>query len=53
LYISSEGSFTLSNSDGMSFSTKTVLMEKCSFIDLKARNNEQSPIKVSGFVAGE
>lgn len=53
LYISSEGSFTLSNSDGMSFSTKTVLMEKCSFIDLKVRNNEQSPIKVSGFVAGE
>lgn len=53
LYISSEGSFTLSNSDGLSFSTKTVLMEKCSFIDLKIRNNEQSPIKVIGFVAGE
>ena len=53
LYISSEGSFTLSNSDGLSFSSKTVLMEKCSFIDLKVRNNEQSPIKVSGFVAGE
>jgi len=53
LYISSEGSFTLSNSDGLSFSTKTVLMEKCSFIDLKVRNNEQGPIKVSGFVAGE
>ena len=53
LYISSEGLFTLSNSDGLSFSTKTVLMEKCSFIDLKVRNNEQSSIKVSGFVAGE
>ena len=53
LYISSEGSFTLSNSDGLSFSSKKVLMEKCSFIDLKVRNNEQSSIKVSGFVAGE
>lgn len=53
LYITSDGSFTLSNSDGLSFSSKSVLMEKCSFIDLKIRNEGQRSIKVSGFVAGE
>ena len=53
LYISSDGSFTLSNSDGMSFSTKSLLMEKCSFIDLKVRNEGQRTINVTGFAAGE
>ncbi len=53
LYLSSTGRFSLTNSDGMSFTSKTVLMEKCSFIDLKLRNQEQTPIHVSGFVAGE
>lgn len=53
LYISSEGTFTLSNSDGMQFSSKSVLMEKCSFIDLKVRNEGQKTVKVTGFVAGE
>lgn len=53
LYISSDGSFTLSNSDGMSFSTKSLLMEKCSFIDLKVSNHGQKTINVTGFAAGE
>lgn len=53
LYLSGSGSFTLSNSDGMSFSSKSVFMEKCSFIDLKLKNIELKAIKVSGFVAGE
>ncbi len=53
LYISSTGIFTLYNSDGMSFSSKSVLMEKCSFIDLKLRNDDQKVIKVTGLVAGE
>jgi hypothetical protein len=53
LYLSSNGLFTLSNSDGMAFSSKTVLMEKCSFIDLKVTNQELKTIKVTGLVAGE
>lgn len=53
LYINSTGIFTLFNSDGMAFRSKTVLMEKCSFIDLKLKNEEQKIIKVTGLVAGE
>lgn len=53
LYLSGTGSFTLTNSDGMSFTSKTILMEKCAFIDLKLRNQEQTSIHISGFVAGE
>ncbi|MEO8211377.1 MAG: hypothetical protein ABI840_12530 [bacterium] len=53
LYLSGTGSFSLTNSDGMSFTAKTVLIEKCSFIDLKLKNQEQTPIHVNGFVAGE
>lgn len=53
LYLSSTGSFTLHNSDGMGFTSKTVLMEKCSFIDLKLKNQEQTSIRVRGFIAGE
>lgn len=53
LYLSATGSFTLSNSDGLTFTSKTVLMEKCEFIDLKLKNQEHSIIHVSGFVAGE
>ncbi|MBK8552121.1 MAG: hypothetical protein IPL53_14090 [Ignavibacteria bacterium] len=53
LYINSTGIFTLYNSDGMAFRSKTVLMEKCSFIDLKLRNDEQKIITVTGVVAGE
>ena len=53
LYLSSDGLFTLYNLDGMSFTSKTIFLERCSFIDLKLRNEEQKPIKVTGLVAGE
>lgn len=53
LYLTSDGEFTLSNSSGMSFTSKTVLMEKCSFIDLKIENPYQKEILVKGFLAGE
>lgn len=53
LYICATDEFTLSNSDGMSFTSKTLLMEKCSFIDLKLKNVSQKSIQVKGFVAGE
>ncbi len=53
LYLSSTGSFELYNSDGIRFTSKTVLMEKCAFIDLRLRNQEQTPIHVRGFIAGE
>lgn len=53
LYLSGTGSFSLTNSDGMNLGTKTILLEKCSFIDLKLVNTEQREIQVSGFVAGE
>lgn len=53
LYLSSDGTFSMENSSGLSFRSKTVLMEKCEFIDLKIINNEQYIIKVTGFVAGE
>jgi len=53
LYLTSTGSFTLSNSDGINFTSKTVLLEKCAFKDLKLRNREQTSIHVRGFIAGE
>lgn len=53
LYLSANGTFSLSNSDGMSFSSKTLLIEKCSFIDLKLKNEGYKVMHVSGFVAGE
>lgn len=53
LYFCATDEFTLSNSDGMSFTSKTLLMEKCSFIDLKLKNVSQKTIQVKGFVAGE
>ncbi len=53
LYIGSTGSFTLSNADGMSFTSKSVLLEKCEFIDLKLKNTSGKPAHIKGFVAGE
>lgn len=53
LYLSATGTFDLSNSDGMKFSSKSLLMEKCAFIDLKLKNNESVSIHVKGILAGE
>ncbi|HAY33303.1 MAG TPA: hypothetical protein DCY06_04140 [Bacteroidetes bacterium] len=53
LYINSENDIELSNSDGMNIRCKTILLEKCSFIDLKIKNVSGKTIKVSGIVAGE
>lgn len=53
LYLSSTGTFVLSNYDGMSLNSKTILLEKCAFIDLKLRNIEAKEISIQGFVAGE
>lgn len=53
VFINATGLFTISNTDGMSLTTKTLLLEKCAFIDLKLRNTEPKPIIVKGFVAGE
>jgi len=53
LYLTSDNVFELSNSDGMSFSSKSVLMEKCSFIDLKVKNPTQKDIHITGMLAGE
>ncbi len=53
LYLSGTGTFALTNSDGMNFTSKTILLEKCSFIDLKLINTEQKSIHVSGYLAGE
>jgi hypothetical protein len=53
LYLASDGDFTLSDSDGLNLTLKTVLMEKCSFIDLKVNNNTIDKITVTGFLAGE
>jgi hypothetical protein len=53
LYLAGNGDFTLSNTDGMNLMVKSVMMERCSFIDLKIINNNSSKITVSGFLAGE
>lgn len=53
LYISSDNMFELTNSDGLILSSKSLLLEKCSFIDLKVRNPTASEIHLTGFVAGE
>ncbi|MBK8981730.1 MAG: hypothetical protein IPM38_05255 [Ignavibacteria bacterium] len=53
LYLNSEKDIEISNSDGMNIRCKTILLEKCSFIDLKLKNVTGSKIKVSGIVAGE
>jgi len=53
IYLQSNGTFSISNSDGMNFSSKTILIEKCSFIDLKLRNTNSKSIFVSGLLAGE
>lgn len=53
LYLSASGMFTITNSDALSLTTKTLLLEKCAFIDLKIKNTDSKPIEVSGFVAGE
>ncbi len=53
LYINSEKDVEISNSDGMNIRCKTILLEKCSFIDLKLKNVSGKIIKVSGIVAGE
>lgn len=52
LYLSATGKFLLSNSD-FSFTSRSLMMEKCELIDLKLKNCEQNPIHVTGFVAGE
>ena len=53
LYINSSDLFELSNSDGLLFSSKSLLMEKCSFIDLKVKNPTSKTIHLTGLVAGE
>ncbi len=53
LYLASDGDFTLTNSDGMNLTLKSVLMEKCSFLDLKVVNNTSDKLTVTGFLAGE
>ncbi|MBK9331528.1 MAG: hypothetical protein IPM96_03745 [Ignavibacteria bacterium] len=53
LYLNSENDIEISNSDGMNIRCKTILLEKCSFIDLKLKNVSGIKIKVSGIVAGE
>ena len=53
LYLSADGDFTLTNSDGLNFTVKSILMEKCSFIDLKITNNFHRKMEISGFLAGE
>lgn len=53
LYLSADDIFELSNSDGLILSSKSVLFEKCSFIDLKVKNPTSSEISLSGFAAGE
>ncbi len=53
LYLCGTEEFSLTNSDGMSLRSKSILLEKCSFIDLKLKNNGANTIHVTGFVAGE
>ena len=53
LYLSSDDMFELTNSDGLILSSKSLLLEKCSFIDLKVKNPTASEIHLTGFVAGE
>ncbi len=53
LYLTADGDFTMTNSDGLSVTLKSVLMEKCSFIDLKVTNNFHRKITITGFLAGE
>jgi hypothetical protein len=53
LFFKSDGSFTLTNSSGLSITAKSLLMEKCEFIDLILKNEESKAIHVVGFIAGE
>ncbi len=53
LYLSASETFLIWNSDGMSFNSKTLLMEKCSFKDLKLRNESSAVMHLKGFAAGE
>ncbi|MEO8446044.1 MAG: hypothetical protein ABI528_01040 [bacterium] len=53
LYLSATGTFTLTNSNGLSLNSKSILLEKCQFIDMLLKNQEAKSIHVTGFVAGE
>lgn len=53
LYLNSNGNFSLRNRDGLQMKAKTVLLDKCEFIDLTLRNEDAKTITVKGFVAGE
>lgn len=53
LYLAADGEFSLSNTDGLNITLKSVFMEKCSFIDLAIVNNTASKLTVTGFLAGE
>ncbi len=53
LYLNAESDFTLTNSDGLNLSVKSIMLERCSFIDLTAINHGQNEIVISGFLAGE
>jgi|GEM_PF-1994124 len=53
LYLSATGTFTLTNSSGLSINSKTIFLEKCQFIDMLLKNQEAKSIHVTGFIAGE
>lgn len=53
LFLNSSDIFILKNLDGMMFNSKSLLLEKCSFIDLIVINPTAAEISITGFVAGE
>ena len=53
VYLAGDACFTLKTSDGLDLTVKSIMLEKCSFIDLKIFNSSQHAIKVSGIIAGE
>jgi hypothetical protein len=53
VYLQADADFTLKTIDGLDLTVKSIMLERCSFIDLKIINSSQQSIKVSGIVAGE
>lgn len=53
LYVSSDGPFEISSSSGINITVKTLLLDKCSFKDLKIKNSGSDIIQVKGVVGGE
>ncbi|MBX7043348.1 MAG: hypothetical protein K1X85_10650 [Ignavibacteria bacterium] len=53
LYLHADADFTLKTIDGLDLTVKSIMLERCSFIDLKIFNSSQQSIKVSGIIAGE